>query len=115
MLKAKWVQIAKERVSILFKEAEEAAKQNKLQRATRYVFLARKLAMKYNLKLNREQRRKFCHNCYAWLQPGKNVAVRINSKLHSVEYVCKKCGHINRYPYVKEKLRKKSRINGVSN
>jgi len=105
--KSEWQQIAKERISILFKEAEKAAKEGNLQRASRYVFLARKLSMKFSVKLAREQRRKFCHKCYKYLQPGKNVAVKINQKTKAVEYICKECGHINRYPYVKEKARVK--------
>jgi ribonuclease P protein subunit RPR2 len=107
MLKHAWKKIASERIAILFRQAEDAAKSGNLERATRYLFLARKLAMKYNLRLSREQRRKFCHKCYTWLQPGKNLEVRINSKLKAVEYICKSCGHINRYPYIKEKKAKK--------
>jgi ribonuclease P protein subunit RPR2 len=104
--KAEAQKIARERIEILFNEANSAAEEGNLQRANRYVFLARKLAMKYNVKLTREQRRKFCHFCYKWLQPGKNVTIKLNPKLQAVEYVCKECGHINRYPYIKEKKQK---------
>ncbi|MEM2873841.1 MAG: ribonuclease P [Candidatus Nanoarchaeia archaeon] len=101
--KNEWQAIAKERIDILFREANLAAKEGNLQRASRYIFLARKLAMKYNLRLSREQRKKFCHKCYKYLMPGKNVSIKINPKLQSVEYRCKECGHTNRYPYIKEK------------
>ncbi|MGB9675182.1 MAG: ribonuclease P protein component 4 [Candidatus Nanoarchaeia archaeon] len=108
MLKSDWKKIASERIDILFKEAEAAAKTGNIDRATRYLFLARKLAMKFNLRFSREQRRKFCHKCYTWLQPGKNVQIKLNPKLKAVEYICKACGHINRYPYIKEKRLGKS-------
>ena len=99
-------ELAEERIAILFGEALKAAKSNKQVRSNRYVFLARKLAMKFNLRLNREQRRKFCHKCYAYFLPGNNVQVKINSKLKAVEYLCKACKHTNRYPYVKEKSKR---------
>ncbi len=95
--------IAEERIDILFIEAERAARAGKLKRANRYIFLARKLAMKFNLKFSGLQRRKFCHKCYHYLQPGKNLMVRINPKVRAVEYRCKDCGKVNRYPYAKEK------------
>lgn len=101
-----WQALAQERINVLFKEADDAAKESKLDRASRYVFLARKLAMKYGLRLSREQRRKFCHNCYKYLMPGKNLSVKINPKLQAVEYLCKECGQVSRYPYIREKKQK---------
>jgi len=95
--------IAQERIDVLFKEADSAAREGKLNLANRYVFLARKMAMKYNLQLSREQRRKFCHKCYKYLLPGKNLSVKINPKTQSVEYLCKECGNVMRYPYIREK------------
>ncbi len=96
--------IASERIGILFREAGKAAREHNLTRASRYIFLARKLAMKFAVRLTREQRRKFCHKCYKFLQPGRNVSVKTNKKTRAVEYTCKECGHINRFPYVREKL-----------
>ncbi len=93
--------IAEERIDILFREAEKVAKAGKLKRANRYIFLARKLGMKFNLKFSKLERRKFCHKCYHYLQPGKNLIVRTNPKTKAVEYKCKDCGKINRYPYSK--------------
>jgi ribonuclease P protein subunit RPR2 len=101
--KAESQKIAQERIEVLFNEADSAAKEGNLSRANRYIFLARKLSMKFGVKLNREQRRKFCHKCYKYLQPGKNLSVKINPKTQSVEYLCKDCGTITRYPYIREK------------
>ena len=92
------VKIAKERIDILFREAATA--EQKL--ANRYVFLARKIAMKFNLKLSSEYKRRFCHKCFSHLVPGKNVTVRINAQTQTVDYTCE-CGHVNRFGYSKEK------------
>ena len=100
--KPAWQQeIANERIEILFKEALKQAKASKLDRANRYVFIARKLAMKYQVQIPKINRRKFCHKCYHYLLPGKNVRVRTNPKTKAVEMTCKDCKHINRYPYSK--------------
>ncbi|MFH0869283.1 MAG: hypothetical protein V1839_03585 [archaeon] len=103
--KPEWQQeIAKERIEILFREAALAAREGKPDRANRYVFLLRKLAMKYNVKLGREQRRKFCHKCYHYLH-AKNIRVRTNPKTKAVEVTCMDCKHVNRYPYIREKIK----------
>ena len=105
--KPDWQQeIASERIAILFKEALSQAKAGRLDRANRYVFLARKLAMKYQVRIPKDLRRKFCHKCYHYLLPGKNVSVRTNPKTKAVEMTCKDCKHINRYPYSKQSKRK---------
>jgi ribonuclease P protein subunit RPR2 len=95
------VKIAKERIDILFREAATLFSTDP-KLSNRYVFLARKLAMKYNIKLLSEYRRKYCHKCYTYLVPGENVKVRTNSKTQTVDYTCD-CGHINRFGYSKEK------------
>ena len=101
--KAESQKIAQERIEVLFKEADSAAREGKLNLSNRYVFLARKLSMKFGVQLSREQRRKFCHKCYKYLMPGKNLSVKINPKTQSVEYLCKECGNVMRYPYIREK------------
>lgn len=101
--KPEWQQeLASERIAILFHEALSASKAGRYDRANRYVFLARKLAMKYNVKLEKEFRRKFCHKCYHYLH-GKNIKVRTNPKTKAVEITCLDCKHVNRFPYLKEK------------
>ncbi len=96
--KPKWQQeLAAERIEILFSQATKRP-----EWADRYVFLARKLAMKYNVKIPHELRRRFCHKCYHYFGPSK-ATVRTNPRTKAVEYTCKNCGHVNRYPYIKEK------------
>lgn len=95
-------QIAKERIEILFREAQTMFSRSR-ELASRYVFLARKIAMKFNLKLPSEYRRRYCHKCYSYLVPGENCKVRTNPATQSVERTCGECGHVNRFGYSKEK------------
>lgn len=93
--------IAEERIEILFREAEWAFSRFP-ELSNRYVYLARKLAMKVNLKIPSELKRRYCHKCYAYLVPGANCKVRTNPKTKCVEWNCE-CGHVNRIGYGKEK------------
>jgi len=101
-----WTNIAKERIDILFNEAKNVSSKN-LKRAKRYVFLARKIGMKYNVRIPTKNRREFCHHCYCYLLPGKNCKVRTNPKTKCVEYYCEECKKTNRFGYSKEKDAKK--------
>jgi len=92
--------IALQRIHHLFKQAERRAYENRLDLATRYVVLARKLAMRYLVRMPREYKRRFCKNCYFYLVPGKNCRVRL--KKHKVVVTCLNCGEVMRYPYLKE-------------
>ena len=86
--------IALERVKTLFKESELVfGKDDKL--ADRYVNLARKIAMKVNLKFPKDLKRKFCNHCYCYLKPGVNCRVRIREKM--VVYYCLKCKKFMRF------------------
>ena len=52
------VNIAGERIDILFNLAEEEAKAHKFQRANRYVDLARKIGMRYNVRVPSQYKRR---------------------------------------------------------
>ena len=102
--------IAKERIDKLFEQADSAAEKKHYSEATRYIALARKIAMKHNLKLSSEQKKKFCHSCYSYVVPGKTLSVRINPDYQAVEYICQKCGKVTRYGYRNEKSEKSAEI-----
>lgn len=85
--------IGLERIEILFKEAE---KNNDY--SDRYVFLARKIAMRYNIKIPGALKRKYCHHCYKYFNL-KRYKVRTNSKTKAVEYTCQVCQNITRFGY----------------
>lgn len=96
--------IALERIEILFNEAEKAFCADK-KLADSYVAKARKIAMKYNVKMPRELKRKFCKHCYSYLKPGINLRVRTHKG--KVVYYCMSCKEYMRFPYTKEKNKKK--------
>ncbi len=101
--KPKWMKtIALERIKILFDEAEKAAKHGDYKFADRYVDIARRISMKYNVRIPKDLKRKYCKYCYRYLVPGVNCSVRVNSKLKAVEVKCLSCNNTMRYPIVKK-------------
>jgi ribonuclease P protein subunit RPR2 len=94
--KPEWQQkIAKERIEILFDLAEKNLGKN-LQRSQRYVELARKIGMRYNVRFPKEMKRKFCKNCNTLLK-GTKAQVRTEGK--SLIIKCQVCNTIYKYPY----------------
>ena len=90
--------IALERVNILFREAKSMFKEDP-KLSDKYAKLARKIAMKYKVKIPSEHKRSFCKNCHSYLMPGKNVRIRLQ-RGHMV-YYCLNCRHIARFVYSK--------------
>ncbi len=88
--------LALERIKILFKLAKEEYKRGRKDLANRYVYIARKIAMKVNLRMPLEYKRQFCKNCGAFWVVGDNVVKRIKKKV--IEYTCKECGKKKRIP-----------------
>lgn len=88
-------EIAKERISKLFQQAEEAFPKNK-DLANRYVTLARKIAMKVKLRMPREYKRRYCKHCYKYLMPGENC--RIRTYRGKVIISCLECKKFTRIP-----------------
>ena len=91
---AKQVEIAKKRIKFLFEEAKESFKKNS-RLSDKYVKIARRIAMKYKIRLSSELKRKVCKNCHKYLAPGVNCRVRIHK--HRVIYYCFGCKHFMRY------------------
>ena len=75
--------IALERIEQLFKEARINSKM-----ADRYVELARKIGMKFNVPIPRELKRKFCRHCNSYFQKS-NYRIRTRNKM--IVYTCFKC------------------------
>jgi len=87
------VKIAKERIDILFDEAEKARKERP-ELARRYIRLAKRIGMRYNVRLPKHLKGKYCKYCYSFLPSEgrrlKNGIVRVK---------CIYCNKIRRYPY----------------
>lgn len=94
-----WQQkIAKERIQILFDLAEKEFTKHP-ERSRRYVELARKIGLRYNIRFPKKIKRKFCKECNTLLKPGTTSQVRIESKKKTIVIKCLKCNRIYRYPY----------------
>jgi ribonuclease P protein subunit RPR2 len=80
--------IALERIDVLFLEAVK----NK-EKADRYVQMARKLAMKYKVKLKPEYKKSYCNYCNSYFTPS-NSRIRFRDGKR-IAY-CLKCRKFNR-------------------
>ena len=97
------VQIAKERVEILFGLAEKEFAQHP-ELSARYVEIARNIAKRFNIHIPVNLRRKFCKRCGSYLVPGKNLTVRLVSKEKAVIRICNACKDEKKVPYRKNKI-----------
>jgi len=97
--KPEWqTKIAKERIAILFNEAQKMGKENK-KLANRYVELARKIGMRYNVRLPSELKKHVCKGCKAYLAPS---TAKYSTKNKILRIKCNACSRINRYPLGKK-------------
>jgi ribonuclease P protein subunit RPR2 len=99
--------IAKERIEILFKLMEKV-KDEDYELARRYVELARRIAMKYRLKLPKEFKLKFCKKC---LYPYTSGRFRVRIAKSRVIITCLNCGFVKRVPIRPKDYKKYKRSN----
>ena len=102
-------EMAREHVIELFEEARKEFRIDK-KMADKCVEKARKIAMKYKLRMPRGLKRRFCKHCYSYLVPGKNLRVRMHEG--HVVYYCLECKKFMRFPYVKEQKKKRKYSGG---
>lgn len=95
------VQIAKERIDILFNLAEKEAIKKCFKRANRYVTLAKKIGMRYNVRIPKHYNRNVCKYCSSFLVPSVNCRVRLKNKKLIV--LCLGCMHYTRMPFIRER------------
>ena len=87
--------IARERIARLFELARgQFAEHPEL--SNRYVAIARKIAMRQRVRIDRELRRQFCRRCSSFLVPGKTSRVRVHGGM--VVVTCLVCKSRRRYP-----------------
>ena len=90
--------IARERIGVLFEQARVSFAEHP-EWSNRYVELARKISMRQRVRIDRELRRQYCHHCYAFLVPGKNMRVRVHRG--HVVVTCHCCNKKTRYRVVR--------------
>ncbi len=99
--KPKWmIDIAIERMNILFKNAEKQFYKHP-ERSNRYVEMALKLSTKYNTKIPAKWSRRYCKKCNSFLYYGHNSTVRLFNE--KINIFCGECGHVMKIPYQREK------------
>jgi len=94
------IQIATERIEILFEQAEGAFSSDP-GLSDRYVDIARKISMKYNVPIAQKYKKRFCKHCKRYLVYGANARVRLDSKGKCVLITCENCGKKMRSGYSK--------------
>lgn len=101
-------QIARERIVTLRDLAATMALAGDFGHADRYVQLARRLGMRYNVRLPRDLRARICRECDRYLLPGVTCSVRVHRG--RIRTTCTYCGTVYRHPYVREqKAKRKAR------
>lgn len=90
------IKTAKERIAILFEEAEKVVKKD-ARLAQRYVTLARKIGMRYNVRLTSLEKRHVCKKCNAYLKAGITSVHKV--KNGTVRITCMLCGKTTKLPY----------------
>ena len=94
MKNARIKELAKERIDILI---AYALKEKDEDLASRQAELAKKVAMRFRVRLPYEARQLFCKKCKAFIVPGKSARIRLGrSKTRAIRITCLKCGHIYR-------------------
>ena len=99
-------QIAKQRIYILFEQANEVYKASP-ELSSRYLGMARKIAMAAKIRLPIDFRRRTCKNCNSLLIYGQNCRVRVRQKREPhVVITCLSCGWQTRIPLRRKKEKK---------
>lgn len=96
------VDIAEIRINLLFSYARNEALTHNFDRANRYVELARKIGKRYNVRIPKVHKKRFCKHCYHYLLPSYNCKVRLQKS--KIVITCFDCGKYMRIPF-KEKGR----------
>jgi ribonuclease P protein subunit RPR2 len=90
------LRIAGERIADLFALAEKEAGRSHPELASRYVALARKIGMRYNVRLLPEYRELYCRKCSVFWVEGRTVRTRLRGGRRV--RTCLACGRPRRMP-----------------
>lgn len=85
--------IAQERIEHLVALAEDALREQHVERANRYAELAWRIRLRYQLSRTAIDGR-ICRACHAFLHPGHSVRIRLTGGKRSA--TCLRCGHTRR-------------------
>ena len=88
-------EIATKRIEILFNNAILNARNNP-GLAERQAQIAKKISMKFKIKMPFEVSSSFCKNCKKFIAPGIAAKVRLGNKPKSIRITCTYCNHTYR-------------------
>lgn len=68
-----------------------------MELARQQAALARRVMLRFNVRLDPSHKRFTCHGCKSLLVPGVNARVRLgHGKPPAIRITCTDCGHVNR-------------------
>ncbi len=88
--------MAHQRIQRLFELAGHEFKTHP-ERSNRYVGLARRIAMRYRVRMPQELKRTVCKHCHAYLVQGVTARTRLQGT--HITTTCLSCGKQMRLPY----------------
>lgn len=88
--------MAQQRILRLFELAACEFK-TRPERSNRYVQLARRIGMRYRVRMPRELKRMVCKHCHAYLVQGATARTRLQGT--HISTTCTACGKQMRQPY----------------
>ena len=91
---AAMIRAAQERIQDLFSLAEAEARRSPNNLSRRYVELARRIGMRYNVRLLREYRDLYCRGCSTFWVEGRSVRTRLRAGRRT--QTCLSCGRVRR-------------------
>jgi ribonuclease P protein subunit RPR2 len=91
---AAMIRAAQERIQDLFSLAETEVYRSPDNLSQRYVTLARRIGMRYNVRLLREYRDVYCRGCSSFWVEGRSVRTRLRAGRRT--QTCLRCGRIRR-------------------
>jgi len=89
--------MAVSQVDTILTEALETAK-NDITLAKQQAAIARRICLKFNIRLPYQKRQLFCRGCKIFIVPGINARVRTSSKQKILLLTCLECNHVYRRP-----------------
>lgn len=88
--------LATHRIEIIIKNSLESARYD-LKLAQMQAMIAKRISMRYRVRLPYEIRQLFCKKCKRFIVPGINARVRIGrSNVKAIRITCLECNHIYR-------------------
>lgn len=97
------IRVAQERISDLFSLAEAESRRGSVDLPKRYTQLARRIGMRYNVRLLAEYRDLYCRGCSNYWVEGRTVRTRLRNGRQV--RTCLACGRTRRVPLREPRLR----------